>query len=86
MEKALILQSSDPESKRRKPFYNSKRNRIDTVIHELPWGDKETNYYRVPVEDDDYGYDYDGDAIDKTTDILSALRGEDNEEWETVWG
>lgn len=87
MEQALILQSSDPESKRRKPSYNARKNRIDTVVHELPFSDsKETNYYHVPVEDDDYGYDYDGEALNKTHDILSTLRGEDSEEWETVWG
>lgn len=87
MEKALILQSSDPESKRRRPSYNKTKNRIDTIIHELPFNEsKETNYYHVPVEDEDYGYDYDGDAIDKTTDMFTALRGDDSEEWETVWG
>lgn len=86
MEKALILQSSDPESKRRRPRYNEVKNRIDTIIHELPFGDKETNYYIVPMEDDDWGYDFDGDAIDKTTDMINALKGTTDDEWITVWG
>jgi DNA polymerase type B, organellar and viral len=83
-EKALIWQSSDPQSKRRKPFYNDAKRRIDTVIHELPFGDKETSYYHMPVTQPDIGYDFDGNALHPIMDAMNALTGAD-EEWETVW-
>lgn len=87
MESATIWQSSDPESKRRAPYYNSRKNRIDTEIHMLPYDDCETNYYHVPKEPvPDMGYTPNGDAIDPIIHAFSALRDDTKEgEWETIW-
>lgn len=86
LESFPLLQSSDPCSKRTRPSYNKPKNRIDTFMHQLaPGQDRETNYYHAIVETPDLGYDYDGDAIDKATDLVNIIKTTTDEEWETIW-
>lgn len=94
-ESVSLLQDSDPHNKRRKPFYNLAKRRIDTVIHDLPISDVETRYYgevKYPRHKD-MGFAFDGAPIDGVLEAAQTLRDKpanydiplDEIEWETVW-
>jgi DNA polymerase type B, organellar and viral len=74
-EKVWLSQDSDPQNKRRRPYYNAGKRRIDTIIHSLPFGATETKYYgsiRYPTGD--LGYGLEGSAIDPLLEGAAALR------------
>jgi hypothetical protein len=93
LEQALLLQDSDPQSKRRKPFYNRDMKRIDTIIHELPKSEWQTKYHDEvkPEARKHPGFSFDGiDALTPHHEVIEALRQsemkEEEYEWEQVWG
>ncbi len=62
LEKFPVLQSSDPSSKRRNPFYNYRKQRIDTIIH-IGDVEKPETYYHGDIDIHhmpDLGYDLNG--------------------------
>jgi DNA polymerase type B, organellar and viral len=75
-DKYPVLQSSDPHNKRGTPIFNTRKNRIDTHILDLPDDEIQTKYHKeVVIEDDpDIGYNFDGDAIEEFETLLSVAR------------
>lgn len=61
-ESVPVLQSSDPSSKRTQPFYNIRKDRIDTIIHSGDSDNPETYYHGDVVFPcpPDLGYNLDG--------------------------
>jgi len=97
-ESVSLLQNSDPQNKRRKARYNLAKRRIDTVIHDLPLLQTETRYYgevKYPRQKA-MGFGFDGAPIDGVLEAAQILRdkpakydlplGDDDYEWENVWG
>ena len=77
-ERFPILQSSNPESKRCRPTYNRKKNRIDTHIHDLPQEKVQSKYFPLAEPDDpDIGFDFDGNAVGSFERVLSVARDKD---------
>lgn len=93
-ESVPIAQDSDPHSKRTSAYYNSRRNRIDTYIHDLPMEAIQTKYYgevkRSPTLDD---YGYEGPAkfpINHLNKIITKghhyeMPESDAYDWTEVW-
>lgn len=95
-ESVSLRQDSNPSNKRRGAFRNTRKWRIDTVIHDLPVNRIETKYYgevhyKKPPP---MGFGFDGSPIDGILEAAETLRnkpsndGFDMEEyeWTTVWG
>jgi hypothetical protein len=86
----ILRQSSDPDKKRRLPWYNEEKQRLQTRIHDLeiidtvPYGQAK----RLTLKD--YGYNEDGEARDGIALAVNGLHGEteipEDIEWELVYG
>lgn len=76
-ERIWIGQDSDPQNKRAHPVYNRSKNRIDTRLHVLPKDQWQTKYYldTKPIQDEDIGVDFDGEAIGQIETLMSTVRG-----------
>lgn len=97
LEAIELTQDSDPQSKRRKPFWNGEKHRIDTVIHDLPIKELQTTYHgqeKVPVLMS-IGFNKDGDtALSGMLEAMATLRDKPANydlpvgdiEWVNVWG
>jgi DNA polymerase type B, organellar and viral len=91
-EEVMVAQSSDPQSKRQRPRFNEEKQRIDTIIHELPIKELETKYYgevKYPALQDP-GYGFDGSAMSDILEAFGLLRDKPANydidiEWETIW-
>lgn len=91
----MVVQDSDPQSKRRKPYRLRGKSYINTVIHELPIKELETHYHKEVKVDHgpDLGTGYDGSARSGIIEALTIARDKPanydlpaGEEWVRVWG
>lgn len=98
LDELYLKQDSDPANKRRHPFWNAEKERIDTVIHDLPVRELQT-YYHGEVElpkAKAMGFSFDGEtAFAGILEAAGILRDKpanydipitDEMEWERVWG
>ena len=72
----LVMQDSDPQSKRANPVYNRSKKRIDSHLHHLPKDQWQTKYYLSITfpEEPDFGVDMDGDADGQINAAAAILR------------
>lgn len=76
MEEIELLQDSDPQSKRRSPFWNQPKDRIDTVIHDLPIKEIQTYYHdEIDIPFEELGEGRDGSAMSGIIEAAGVLRG-----------
>lgn len=99
MHEIELVQDSNPQSKRRSPFWNEAKDRIDTVIHDLPVKEIQTHYHdEVDIPFEELGEGMDGSAMSGIIEAAGMLRGKKTNydmprgyeddgsiEWERVW-
>lgn len=93
MEEIWIRQDSDPQAKRRKPEWNFEKERIDTIIHDLPIKELQTWYHGQTEEEkpSEIGIGFEGSAFDPVLEAAATARDVQANydlpiEWERVWG
>lgn len=96
-EKVMLRQDSDPSNKRRRPSWNGEKQRIDTILQDLPIKELQTYYHLQPELDRpkhlDIGVGLDGLATETMLEAFTILRDRpanydlplDDIVWETVW-
>lgn len=94
-ESIMVVQDSDPQSKRRRPRRAYGDSQITTIIHDLPIKQMETYYHKdVKVQHGpDLGIGYDGTARSVLIEAMTIARDKQANydlptgmEWVTIWG
>jgi DNA polymerase type B, organellar and viral len=86
-ESVQLLQDSDPQTKRRRPYYNVEKRRIDTIVHDLSIFETQTKYYgEIKYEpSQDMGFGYDGHPMDAILEVAETLRSKPIREEDYEW-